>query len=84
MTGYTSYQARNKLAASFVLFLVDWKLVNKFKFLKRFLGGAINERVKKISIPVKFSETDKLQKNFIRPLYSTNSSSSVTPLRQKF
>ena len=73
MTEYTSYQARNKLAASFDLFLVDWKLVNnKFKFLKRFLGGAFNERVKKIPIPVKFSETDNLQKNFIKALHSTN------------
>lgn len=73
MTEYTSYQARNKLAASFDMFLVDWKLVNnKFKFLRRFLGGAFNERVKKIPIPVKFSETETLGKSFIKALHSTN------------
>lgn len=73
MTEFTSYQARNKLAASFDLFLVDWKLVNnKFKFLKRFLGGAFNDRVKKIPIPVKLAEPEHLQKSFLKALHSTN------------
>ena len=75
MTEYTTFQARNKLASSFDLFLVDWKLVNnKFKFLKRFLGHAFNERQKKIPIPIKLDEPDaaKLKKNLIKSLYSTN------------
>lgn len=73
MTEFTTYQARNKLASAFDLFLVDWKLVNnKFKFLKRFLGGAFNDRQKKIPIPVKLDEKDNLKKNLIKALYSTN------------
>lgn len=74
MTEYGTYQARNKLAASFDLFLVDWKLINnKFKFLKRFLGGAFNERQKKLPIPVKLNEEPtKLKNNIVRALRSTN------------
>lgn len=73
-TEFTTYQARNKLAASFDIFLVDWKLVNnKYKFLKRFLGSAFNERVKKIPIPIKLDlGKEELKKCFIKGLHSTN------------
>lgn len=73
MTEYTCYQAKNKLANSFDIFLVDSTLFNnKFKFLPRYLGSAFYDRSKKCPIPVKLNDPTQIKRNILTAIRSTN------------
>jgi hypothetical protein len=73
ITEYTNFQARNKLAATYDVFLVDATLYNnKFKFLRSFLGSAFTDRSKKCPIPVMLRDPEKIKKNVLTAVRSTN------------
>ena len=73
VTEYTCFEARNKLAASFNIFLVDSTLYNnKFKFLRKFLGSTFQDRNKKCPIPVKLKEPSEIKRNILAAIRSTN------------